>query len=300
MQRRMTGARFAGLAGIAAVLLSLIVSVEAQRGGGAAGGPDPAAAPTPRLPNGKPDLTGSWGGAANLTGSGAPGVTVGDMFRRCTPFQSKNCMEWTNQSEDWPFMSGMRLDMRQPMYKPEFWDKIIELDQWTNREDPVMTCLPLGVPRQGPPARIFATDTDVTFIYRAGVDGAGGYAEFRMIPIDGKPHDPRRANNYTYFGYTVGRWEGDTLVLDSIGFSDETWLGRGGFFHTDKMRAIEKFTRTGNQLRYEVTIDDADVLLQPWDMPVRTLRLSPTNTIVAERGSCTESEHNEVSTQYRH
>jgi hypothetical protein len=298
MKRQMTGAR---LLATVAVLLGSIVSAAAQ-GGGGFGAPPPADpnAPTPRLPNGKPDLTGSWGGAVNLTGAGAPGVTVGDMFRRCTPFQSKNCMEWTNQSEDWPFMSGMRLDMRQPMYKPEFWDKIIELDQWTNREDPVMTCLPLGVPRQGPPARIFATDTDITFIYRAGVDGAGGYAEFRMIPIDGKPHDPRRANNYTYFGYTVGRWEGDTLVLDSIGFSDETWLGRGGFFHTDKMRAIEKFTRKGNQLLYEVTIEDPDVLLEPWVMPARTLRLSPTNAIIAERGSCTETEHNEVSTQYRH
>ena len=298
MKRHMTGAR---LLATVALLLGFIVSAQAQ-GGGGFGAPPPADpnAPTPRLPNGKPDLTGSWGGAVNLTGAGAPGVTVGDMFRRCTPFQSKNCMEWTNQSEDWPFMSGMRLDMRQPMYKPEFWDKIIELDQWTNREDPVMTCLPLGVPRQGPPARIFATDTDITFIYRAGVDGAGGYAEFRMIPIDGKPHDPRRANNYTYFGYTVGRWDGDTLVLDSIGFSDETWLGRGGFFHTDKMRVIEKFTRTGNQVLYEVTIEDPDVLLQPWVMPARTLRLSPTNAIVAERGSCTETEHNEVSTQYRH
>jgi hypothetical protein len=282
---------------VALVLAVLVLPVAAQFGAPPPADPN---APTPRLKNGKPDLTGSWGGAVNLTGAGAPGVTVGDMFRRCTPFQSKNCMEWTNQSEDWPFMSGMRLDMRQPMYKPEYWDKIIELDQWTNKEDPVMTCLPLGVPRQGPPARIFATDTDVTFIYRAGVDGAGGYAEFRMIPIDGKPHDPRRANNYTYFGYTVGRWEGDTLVLDSIGFSDETWLGRGGFFHTDKMRAIEKFTRTGNQLLYEVTIEDPNVLLQPWVMPARTLRLSPTNAIVAERGSCTETEHNEVSTQYRH
>ena len=285
-----------------AIMVAIVLGALATPAAAQFGAPPPADpnAPTPKLANGKPDLTGSWGGAVNLTGAGAPGVTVGDMFRRCTPFQSRNCMEWTNQSEDWPFMSGMRLDMRQPMYKPEFWDKIIELDQWTNREDPVMTCLPLGVPRQGPPARIFATDTDITFIYRAGVDGAGGYAEFRMIPIDGKPHDPRRANNYTYFGYTVGRWEGDTLVLDSIGFSDETWLGRGGFFHTDKMRVIEKFTRTGNQVLYDVTIEDPDVLLQPWVMPERTLRLSPTNAIVAERGSCTETEHNEVSTQYRH
>ena len=88
------------------------------RGGGAPQG-DPAAAPTPRLANGKPDLTGSWGGGGwSFTGSGAPGATVGNMFRRCTPFQSKNCMEWTNQSEDWVFMSTARLDMRVPIYSP--------------------------------------------------------------------------------------------------------------------------------------------------------------------------------------
>src|SRR6185503_17429929 len=164
------------------ITLSLLVApmaaaqapAQGGRGGGAPAG-DPAAAPTPRLANGKPDLTGSWaGGGWSFTGAGAPGATVGGMFRRCTPFQSKQCMEWTNQSEDWPFMSTARLDMRVPIYKPEHWDKMIEMDQWTNRDDPVMTCLPLGIPRQGPPARIFATDTDITFIYRAGVDGAGG------------------------------------------------------------------------------------------------------------------------------
>ena len=302
--QRITGARL--LACTATILAIIGSSLVAQggarqggRGGGAPGG-DPAAAPTPRLANGKPDLTGSWAGGLSFTGAGAPGVTVGGMFRRCTPFQSKNCMEWTNQSEDWPFMSTSRLDMRVPIYKPEHWDKMIEMDQWTNRDDPVMTCLPLGVPRQGPPARIFHTDTDITMLYRAGVDGAGGYAEHRMVAIDGKPHNPQRPNNYTYFGYTVGRWEGDTLVLDSIGFSDETWLGRGGYFHSDKMRVVEKFTRTGNQMLYEVTVEDPEVLVEPWVMPSRMLRLSPTNTIIAERGSCTESELKEVSSQYRH
>ena len=209
-------------------------------------------------------------------------------------------MEWTNQSEDWVFMSSTRLDERQPLYKPEHWDKMIELDQWTNKYDPVMTCLPLGIPRQGPPARIFATDRDITMLYRGGVDGAGGYAEHRMIALDGKPHDPQRAAQYTYMGYTVGKWEGDTLVLDSIGFSDETWLGRGGWFHTDQMRVIEKFTRKGNELLYEVTVEDPEVLVKPWVMPARTLRLSNNPVIVAERGSCTESELKEVSTQFRH
>ena len=283
-------------ASVVMILVGLIViSVAVQAQGPPPAQQNAAQAPTPRLANGKPDLTGSWQGAGGgLQGSG------GDMFRRCTPFQSKNCMEWTNQSEDWVFMSATRLDQRQPLYKPEHWDKIIELDQWTNKYDPVMTCLPLGLPRQGPPARIFHTDTDITMLYRAGVDGAGGYAEHRMVAIDGKPHNPQRPNNYTYFGYTVGRWEGDTLVLDSIGFSDETWLGRGGYFHSDKMRVVEKFTRTGNQMLYEVTVEDPEVLVEPWVMPSRMLRLSPTNTIIAERGSCTESELKEVSSQYRH
>jgi hypothetical protein len=163
-----------------------------------------------------------------------------------------------------------------------------------------MTCLPLGIPRQGAPARIFATDTDITMIYRGGSDGAGGYAEFRMISLDGKPHNPARAAQYTYMGYTVGSWEGDTLVLDSIGFSDETWLARGGYFHSDQMRVIEKFTRTGNQLVYDVTVEDPEVLVEPWVMPTRTMRLGAANTVIAERGSCTETELKEVSTQMRH
>jgi hypothetical protein len=56
-----------------------------------------------------------------------------------------------------------------------------------------------------------------------------------------------------YFGYTVGRWEGDTLVLDSISFVDTTWLARGGFFHSADMHILEKLTRQDNQIRYEVT-----------------------------------------------
>ena len=282
---------------MAALVLGVVVGVWATPATAQFGPPPPADpnAPTPRLANGKPDLTGSWQAV-----SGGQQGSGGNMFRRCTPFQSKNCMEWTNQSEDWPFMSATRLDQRQPLYKPEYWDKIIELDQWTNKEDPVMTCLPLGIPRQGAPARIFQTDKDITMIYRGGVDGGGGYAEFRMIPTDGRKHDPERAKQYTYMGYTVGNWEGDTLVLDSIGFSDETWLGRGGFFHSDKMHIVEKYTRKGNDIVYEVTVEDPEVLVKPWIMPARTLRLSTTNTLIAERGSCTESEHSEVSSQFRH
>jgi hypothetical protein len=61
--------------------------------------------------------------------------------------------------------------MHRQHHNPEYWDKVQALDMWTNREDPVMTCLPLGLPRQGPPTRIFHTDADITIFWRGGLDG---------------------------------------------------------------------------------------------------------------------------------
>jgi hypothetical protein len=291
-KQQVIGTRLVATLGV--LLCFVVTSSNAQPPFG--GGPDPAAAEaeTPRLPSGKPDLTGSW----RAVGGGPRGVP-GGMFRRCGPFQD-NCMEWTNQSADFVFMAPSRLDQNKPLYKPEHWDRVQELDQWTNRYDPVMTCLPLGVPRHGPPVRIFHTEADITMFYRGGIDGGGGYPDFRMIALDGRPHDPDDAFAYSYMGVTVGRWEGDTLVLDSIGFTDETWLGRGGFFHSDQMRVVEKFTRTGNEMLYEVTVEDPEVLVEPWVMHPRILQISTRPTIIRERGSCTDTELEEVSTQIRH
>jgi hypothetical protein len=188
------------------------------------------------------------------------------------------------------------------VYKPEFWDKIQQLDMWTNKEDPVMTCQPLGLPRQGPPRRIVQTANDIIFFYRGGVDGGGGYGEYRMIPTDDRKHDPQKAIESTYMGYTVGRWEGDTLVLDSISFVDSTWLARGGFFHSDQMHIVERLTRQGNRIRYEVTVDDPEVLVEPWVMTPRTLTLdaNPEAGLLPERGNCEVYELKNITSQIRH
>ena len=77
--------------------------------------------------------------------------------------------------------------------------------------DPVMTCQPLGVPRQGPPRRIYQSENDITFLYFGG-DAGGGYGEYRIIPTDGRKRDANAEFDITYMGNTVGRWEGDTLV----------------------------------------------------------------------------------------
>ena len=284
------------------VLLGLAVtSVQAQPPGGFGGGPPPPPLseleklPTPRLANGHPDLTGTWQQAA-----GGQRSAPGGMFRRCTPFQTKSCMEWTNQSSDFVFQHSMRLDPNQPIYKPEYWDKVIALDQWTNRDDPVMKCIPLGQPRTGAPSRIFHTEQDITMMYRGGLDGGGGYPDFRMIPLDGKPHDPQRALQYTFMGYSVGSWEGDTLILDSIGFTDETWMGRGGKFHSDQMRVVERFTRKGNEILHEMTIHDPESFVEPWVAPARTLTLSNGDALIAERAHCEVYETNDINNQLRH
>jgi hypothetical protein len=253
------------------------------------------AAPTPRL-GGHPDLTGNW--AYNdwignyMTGGG----------RRCGPEQGPDCSRQTNQTEDFELYSPSRFgNLSRPIYKPEHWDKVQELDMWTNKYDPVMTCQPLGVPREGPPRRIYQTEKDVTFIYTGG-DAGGGYGEFRIIPTDGRPHGKDVDFDITFLGSSVGRWEGDTLVIDSVAFTDTTWLGRGGLFHSDKMHVVEKFTRQGDALLYDVIVEDPEVLVEPYVIPTRTVRLNPNPNagLIRERGNCEVYEEGAITSQIRH
>ena len=252
--------------------------------------------PTPRL-GAHPDLTGSWTHTDwignYMTGGG----------RRCGPTQEKGCNRSVNQTEDFELYAPSRFgQLSRPLYKPEHWDKVQELDMWTNKYDPVMTCQPLGVPREGPPRRIYQTDNDVTFIYPGG-DAGGGYGEFRIIPTDNRKRNEDADFDITYLGNSVGRWEGDTLVIDSIGFIDTTWLARGGFFHSDRMHVVEKFTRQGNTILYDVTVEDPDVLVEPWVNPTRTLQrnANPNAGLLRERGNCETSQETEAAaSQIRH
>jgi hypothetical protein len=248
--------------------------------------------PTPRL-NGKPDLTGNWG---------ASGMNWRYGNRRCAPTQLEGCSPAWNQTLDFEFEAPSRYGPNRPLYKPEHWDKVQQLDMWTNKEDPVMTCQPLGIPRNGPPRRIVQSANDVIFFYGQYADGGGGYGEYRIIPADGRKHDEQQALQTRYMGYTVGRWEGDTLVLDSISFNDFTWLARGGFFHSDDMHVVEKLTRQGNEILYEVTVEDPQVLVEPWVMTPRVLSLSsnPDAGLLPERGNCEVYELEDITTQIRH
>jgi hypothetical protein len=262
-----------------------------------------AAVETPRRADGKPDLTGNWGGSFNpITGSGT---------RRCGPTQLPGsginpeigCK--TGQDNFWvdyEWISPSRFGvLGLPTYKPELWDKIQELDQWTNKYDPVMTCKPLGLPRHGTPRRIIQTDKDVIFFYGANADYGGGNQEYRDIPTDGRARNARNENLATFYGYSIGTWQGDTLVIDSTSFDDSTWLGRGGFIHSGSMHIIEKLNRVGNEIRYDMTIEDPEMFVEPWVMPTRVLRIGGFGDgIQPERANCEVYEEGNVTNQLRH
>jgi hypothetical protein len=260
--------------------------------------PTNTTAPTPRL--GKvPDLTGNWAVAQN----GWIGNYMGNGGRRCGPTQVQPCNRGTNQTEDFALYSPSRFgQFGRPLYKPEHWDKVIELDMWTNKYDPVMTCQPLGVPRQGAPRRIWQTENDITFLYQGG-DAGGGYGEYRIIPIDGRKHTEDHKLELTYMGIGVGHWEGDTLVIESIGFIDTTWIGRGGYFHSSEMRVVEKFRREGDAIFYDVTVEDPEVLVEPLVIPTRIMRRNTAANagLLREQGHCeTAFETEAAATQIRH
>ena len=136
-------------------------------------------------------------------------------------------------------------------------------------------CKPLGIPQTyitPYPFQIVQTPKLIVQIFE--------YPNaIRMIPLDGRPHadDP----DPTWMGSAVGRWDGDTLVVDSIGFNDKTEVH--GFMHTQDLHVVERFKRLDNgNLQYDVTVEDPNVWTGPWVIPTRTFAWQPAEEWVDE------------------
>ena len=218
--------------------------------------PATSARPTPRTADGHPDLSGTWSvprlafktqredGSVHIFGGGGFGPPPGAAAapRSAAP----------------PNI---------PSYKPEFTAKVKYLADNESKTDQVFYCGRPGVPRIGPPRKILQTPKEAVFLYE---DMSGD--TYRAIPTDGSPH---RANaNPSYNGDSVGRWEGDTLVVEATNFVEDTWFGEEGYLHSAAMRVIERLQREGDIITYQATVDDPNVLTKPWTMNPRTLQLS--------------------------
>src|SRR5438874_1081683 len=126
-----------------------------------------------------------------------------------------------------------------------------------HRDDPVTNCLPTGPSEMlGAIYRIIQSPGLVVLLYESGT------GRYRQIYMDGRklPEDP----NPTWLGYSIGHWEGDTLVVESTGFNDRTWLDRAGHPHSEKLRVTERFRRLDfGHMQYQITFDDPETLTRP-------------------------------------
>jgi hypothetical protein len=126
-----------------------------------------------------------------------------------------------------------------------------------HRDDPVTNCLPTGPAEMvNVMYRIIQTPTIIALLYESGT------GRYRQIYMDGRklPEDPLP----TWLGYSIGHWDGDTLVVETTGFNDRSWLDRAGHPHSEKLRVTEKFRRVDfGHMQFELTYDDPETLTKP-------------------------------------
>ena len=146
-----------------------------------------------------------------------------------------------------------------PPYQPWAAKRVLESFNKRAIDDPTGFCLPAGLPRITIiglfPLQIIQTPQQIVILYE--------YMNvFRIIPLNAKhPADLVPS----YMGDAVGRWDGDTLVVDVVGFNDKTWLTGAGTFHSEALHITERYTRVDkDRINYDVTIEDPRVLTRPW------------------------------------
>lgn len=163
---------------------------------------------------------------------------------------------------------SQRFTANPPLYKPEYWEQVRYLDINGNVEDMTFICLPAGVPRMGPPIRILQTANDVVLLYQQR-------NTWRVVPTDGRDHDPINAEDQTFLGDAVGRWEGDTLVVQTNNLRGaeegpyDGWLDVRGTPYSGQATFTERFHRpTFGKLEIDVTVEDAKAFTRPFTVRI--------------------------------
>ena len=237
------------LAALAAAATLLVCTASAQRDADA-----PAADGVPRTAGGKPDLSGIW------IATGAIALMEGEEAARAARAADEA-------------VGRTRLPNEPPPYKPEAEALRQEYLARQGVDDPMARCLLTGVPRikfRPLPFEIVQLPDRVIILYEI-------HHAFRIIWTDGRPHPADLEPSY--LGESIGRWEGDTLVVDVAGFNDNTWLAGVGTVHSEQLRVTERYTRDSRDtILYEVVMEDPEVFTEPWRMH-EIFRLRPNERI---------------------
>jgi len=214
-----------------------------------------AAKPTPRLAGGRSDLNGTWDHLGGIEFVQPRALADGSVcVVGCPPAgggRAGGAGAGGARLEDAAALVGF------PKYKPELLAKVKDLSDRQVETDSVLRCQPPGLPRIGPPAKIVQTAREVVFLY----DDVNG-SFFRVIPTDGRSY--RKGVPASYLGDAIGHYEGDTLVVETVNFNDDTWLTDNGAFHSTGLKVVERLRRVGDTIQYEAVAHDPAVLTEPW------------------------------------
>ena len=202
-------------------------------------------AKTPRARDGKPDLSGVWQPDKDPAGI-PPGVQAVESIHENFIIPRY----FIDITQDMP----SNQNLMQPAATATFLQNLMS----AGKNDPIAHCKPTGVPaiaNMPIPFKIIQTEKIVLILYEEG-------SIFRQVFLDGRKtvEDPQPR----WMGYSTGKWDGDTLVVDSAGFTSKSWLDRLGHTHSEAMRLTERYRRTDvGHLEFEVTIDDPKTFTKP-------------------------------------
>ena len=209
-------------------------------------------APAPRTSDGKPDLSGLW-----LRGDGQLGPAGGGTLRAPAPSFSIGPPVTTFRDVGANFKEGLPL-------QPWAADLVKARRAENSKDNPDAHCLPMGLMQfhnHGQPRKIVQTPGLVIIMYEANYG-------LRQILMDGRTLPNKDAQPWWY-GYSTGKWDGDTLVVETSGFRDSGWLDIIGNPLTDAAKLTERFRRPNyGTLEIDITIDDPKAYTKPWTVRV--------------------------------
>ncbi len=224
---------------------------------------------TPILADGHPDLTGFWV-EAPAPGQGGGGAGPGDQTPGQQLFPARHGI-FSNFEDDYFVMGQQGSNI--PLYKPQYWSMIASNQAGAANLDPYLHCLPITPPRLGAPVRIVQVRNgkEGEFLFFRAAFGTPN--TFQDIPVGPVlyPPDP----DGTWQGDPAAHWDGDTLVVETVGYNGQTWLGRAGYMASYDLKTIERLHRQGNEMSYDVTVEDPDYLQRPWVLPTEQVHAVP-------------------------
>jgi hypothetical protein len=237
-----------------AVIAGMLIWSAGQTGAAQTAPPasKPSPARAPRMADGHPDLSGVWWRGADIGGRGG------------APLPGRG--------------GGPQPPSFSSLYQPSAQAKAKTLG---DKDDPSLGCVPtafgtlnVSLFDVGAVGQIVQTPKFVVMLTET-------YHGFQIVPTDGRPH--RDTMPPSWRGDAVGRWDGDTLVVDKTNFTDANWISAEGrvSYHSDALHIVERYHRVdANTLEIQAVLEDPKVLTGPWTVPKQTLQLAPFDQIM--------------------